>query len=375
MRSHVRSVCASLVAVATCCGSAAAQKPEIVVGAGFVLSGPVAAYGEDGKVGVDLAAEEINAKGGVLGRPLKVVYEDTGADRAKAVATYRKFAADPNCVAAMTISSIEFVALDPVAKDTKLPFVALGSAAPMKSFSPYSFRVQLIIDKAMPTVLTQIKKMKNAKTIAVISDTVNNYNVGEMESVKAAAPQVGLELVGSETFATNDQNFTLQLTRLASLNPDILYVAATTNEAMLIIGQARALGMKSAIMGGAGLNDTRIGTVLGKTAEGIMTFNPFDPSSDREAVKRFVRLYKTKYGQDKTPPGYVALGYDTLNLIIQAVERAGSTDREAINKALGTTKDYEGANGLFSYNGSGDNLVQNPNVYEYRDNGYRRVSP
>lgn len=368
-----RSLSAGLVALAAWCGSAAAQKPDIVVGAGFVLSGPIAAYGEDGKIGVDIAAEEINANGGLLGRPLKVVYEDTGADRAKAVATYRKFAADPNCVAFMTISSIEFVALDPVAKETKLPFVALGSAAPMKSFSPYSFRVQLIIDKAMPAVLTQIKKLKNAKTIAVISDTVNNYNVGEMESVKASAPKVGLDLVGSETFSTGDQNFTLQLTRLASLNPDILYVAATTNEAMLIINQARALGMKSAIVGGAGLNDPRIGSVLGKVADGILTFFPFDPTSDREVVQRFVKLYKAKYGQDKTPPGYVALGYDTLHVIAQAVKRAGSTDREAIRKALGTTKDFEGANGLFSYDGSGDNLVQNPNVYEYRDNGFRRV--
>lgn len=373
MRYLGKVICAGLVAVFANYTSAAAQKTEICVGAGFVLSGPIAAYGEDGKIGVDIAAEEINAKGGVLGRPLKIVYEDTGADRAKAVATYRKYAADPNCVAAITISSIEFVALDPVAKGTKLPFVALGSAAPMKSFSPYSFRVQLIIDKAMPAVLTQIKKMKNAKTIAVISDTVNNYNVGEMESVKSSVKDVGLDLVGSETFSTGEQNFTLQLTRLAALNPDILYVAATTNEAMLIIRQARALGMKSTIVGGAGLNDTRIGTVLGAAADGIMTFFPFDPSSDRETVKRFVKLYKDKYGADKTPPGYVALGYDTLHLIVKAVETAGSTDREAITKAFGAIKDFEGANGLFSYNGSGDNLVQNPNIYEFRDNAYRRI--
>jgi branched-chain amino acid transport system substrate-binding protein len=373
MKHWGRVVGAALLAIVGGYTGASAQKTDICVGAGFVLSGPIAAYGEDGKIGVDIAADEINAKGGVLGRPLKVIYEDTGADRAKAVATYRKFASDPNCVAAITISSIEFVALDPVAKSTKLPFVALGSAAPMKSFSPYSFRVQLIIDKAMPAVLTQVKKLKNAKTIAVISDTVNNYNVGEMESVKASAPGVGLNIVGSETFSTGEQNFTLQLTRLAALNPDILYVAATTNEAMLIVRQARALGMKSTVIGGAGLNDTRIGTVLGKTADGILTFFPFDPSSDREVVQRFVKLYKAKYGQDKTPPGYVALGYDTLHLIVKAVEKAGSTDREAITKAFGAIKDFEGANGLFSYNGSGDNLVQNPNLYEFHDGAYHRI--
>jgi len=373
MRTMFTALCAGMALALASFSQAAKAQSDIVVGAGFVLSGPIAAYGEDGKIGMDIAAEEINAKGGVLGRPLRIVYEDTGADRAKAVATYRKFAADPNVVAFSTISSIEFVALDPVARTTKLPFVALGSAAPMKSFSPYAFRVQLIIDKAMPAVLTRLKDMKGAKTIAVISDTVNNYNVGEMESVKASAPQVGLSLVGDETFSTGEQNFTLQLTRLAAANPDILYVAATTNEAMLIIGQARALGMKSTVVGGAGLNDNRIGTVLGVAADGIMTFFPFDPASDREVVKRFVGLYQKKYGAEKVPPAYVALGYDTLHLIVKAVEEAKSTDREAIRKAFGSIKNFEGANGLFSYSGSGDNLEQKPNIYEFKDKAYRRV--
>ena len=106
MRTMFTALCAGMALALASFSQAAKAQSDIVVGAGFVLSGPIAAYGEDGKIGMDIAAEEINAKGGVLGRPLRIVYEDTGADRAKAVATYRKFAADPNVVAFSTISSI-----------------------------------------------------------------------------------------------------------------------------------------------------------------------------------------------------------------------------------------------------------------------------
>lgn len=351
---------------------APATAQDIVVGGGLVLSGPIAAYGDDAKVGVDLAVEVVNAKGGINGRKVRVDYEDTGADRAKAVAIYRKFAARPDTVAMLSISSIEFVALDPVANDVKLPLISIGSAAPASTFSPWSFRIQLIVNKALGPVLTELKKQKGVKSVAVIYDAANNYNVGEMQSVKDAAPGAGIELKGIESFSTGEQNFSLQLTRIAGSNPDLLYVAATTNEAALIIAQARALGIKAAIIGGAGLNDNRIAALPGNAAVGVMTFFPFDAQDKRPAVQEFVAKYRDKYKKD-VPPAYVALGYDSLMLIADAVRRAGSTDREAIRKALGMTQNLEGANGQFSYNGSGDNLVQKPHIFAYTDKGFVRI--
>jgi branched-chain amino acid transport system substrate-binding protein len=369
LRRHVRI---AFVLAALGVWSAAARAQDIPVAAGFVLSGPIAAYGEDAKIGVDLGAAEINAKGGVLGRKLKVEYEDTGADRAKAVAIYRKFGARPEVPAFLSISTIELVALDPVAGEVKLPLISVGSAAPMAKFSPYTFRVQLIVNKALPAVFSLLKEQKGAKSIAVIYDTVNNYNVGEMESVKAAAPPAGIEVKAIESFSTGDQNFSLQLTNIAQTNPDLLYVAATTNEAALIIAQARGLGIKAQILGGAGLNDNRIFALPGKAAHGIMTFFPFDAKDQSPVVQTFVKLYAEKYKKD-LPPAYVALGYDTIHLVAEAIKRAGSTDREAVRKALGETS-YDGANGKFRYQGSGDNLEQRPHIFAYGDNGYERIS-
>jgi len=365
---------AIVIALLSFVGPAAWAADDVVIGAGFVLSGDFASYGTDARVGIDLAVDELNAAGGVLGRRLKVEYVDTLADRAKAVAHYRKFAARPEVAMFLSISSIEFVALDPVAAEVKLPFISVGSAAPFPKFSPYSFRIQLIVNKAMGPVLGRLKELRGLRTVSVMYATDNTYNVGEMESVKAAVPGVGLQLSDVESFKRGDQDFSLQLTRIKTREPDLLYVAATTDEAALIISQSRALGVKSLILGGAGFNDPRVADLPGKAARGIMTFFPFDATDPRPIVQGFVRLYRTKYGRDKTPPAYVALGYDAARLVADAVRRAGSPDREAVRTALGSTKRLEGVNGFFSYDGSGDNLEQKPTIFVMGDKGYERLT-
>jgi branched-chain amino acid transport system substrate-binding protein len=342
---------------------------DIVIGGGLTLSGAAAAYGEDGRTGADIAVAEINAQGGVLGRKLRVEYDDTGMERARAVAIYRKYAARSEVVAMLSISSVELVALDPLANDVKLPLISIGSAATFAKFSPYTFRLQVIVGKAMPTVLSRVKTAKGLKSVSVLYDVKNNFTVSEMEAVKASAQGAGLELKGIESFSTGEQDFSLQLTRIAEQNPDLFYLAATTDEAALAISQARALGIKAQILGGAGLNDPRIGSLAKEGAYGTITFAPFSPKDDRPIVKAFVVDYQKKFAKAE-PPAYVALGYDAVMLLADAIRRAGSTDREKVRDALGTTKNLEGLNGLYSYDGSGDNTRQEPRLLVYGPNGY-----
>ncbi len=342
---------------------------DIVIGGGLTLSGAAAAYGEDGRTGADIAVAEINAKGGVLGRKLRIDYDDTGMERARAVAIYRKYAARPDVVAMLSISSVELVALDPLANEVKLPIISIGSAATFAKFSPYTFRLQVIVGKAMPTVLSQVKAAKGLKTVSVLYDVKNNFTVSEMEAVKASAATAGLELKGVESFSTGEQDFSLQLTRIAEQNPDLLYLAATTDEAALAISQARELGIKAQILGGAGLNDPRIGALAKSGAYGTITFAPFSPKDPRPVVQGFVADYQKKFNKAE-PPAYVALGYDSVMLVADAIRRAGSTDREAVRNALGSTKNLEGLNGMYTYDGSGDNVRQEPRLLVYGPTGF-----
>ena len=351
----------------------AARAEDIVIGAGFGLSGRLATYGEDAKAGADLAVAALNAKGGVLGRQLRIDYEDTGADRAKSVAVYRRFAAQPNVVTMLSLSSVEFGALDSVAPDVKLPTISVGSATPVTSFSPWSFRVSLIVNKAIGPVLQTLQAKHAIKSVGIIYDNADPSSIGQMNSVKAEAPKLGLALKGVESFSTGDQDFSAQLTDLLSDPPDLLYVGATTNEAGLIISQARALGLKSLMIGGAGFNDPRIASLPGKAAEGVMTFFPFDIQDNRPLVEAFVTQYKAKHA-GAPPPSLAALGYDSVLLLADAVRRAGSTDRDAIRKALGETSGLPGVDGTFTYKGSGDNIEQHPFVFELVGGQFRRIS-
>ena len=348
--------------------TAAAAADDIVVGGGLVISGPFASYGTDAKAGVELAIDEINRNGGVLGRKLRAQYEDSGGDRARAVAIYRKFAADPSVAAALLISSSEFVAVNPVSRDAGLPFISIGSVIPFQDFSPCAFRVNLILSNAMGAVLDQLGA-KGVKRIAIIFDQSNNQTVAEAEIVKASLASKNMELASIETYNTGEQNFTLQLSRIQQSKPDLLWVSATTDEGSQIISQARSLGMNYRIIGGAGLNDPRIGQLSGGAADGVMTFALFNLKDPRPVVQRFVSAFKERYRGD-LPSAYNALGYDTIGLIADAIRRAGSTERSAVCRALGETKSFEGVNGQFSYAGSGDNTAQRPRILIYRENGY-----
>lgn len=341
-------------------GNARAQ--EVVVGAASVISGPFASYGADATTGIKLAVDEINGGGGILGHKVRVQFDDTSGDRAKAVALYRKYAAEPDMVAAMSISSPEFVALDPVAGEVKLPLISIGSTIPSDKFSPYTFRTNFILSKSIRPVLASLKKQGTSR-IAILYDNGANYTVAEMEGVKTEAPKAGLGVVGVEAFTTGDQNFTLQLTRLVGQKPDMIWVAGMTDEAALIITQARAMEIKSKIIGGAGMNDPRIGA-LDDAAQEVMTYALFNSNDPRPQVINFVANFR-KANNGQAPSAYNALGYDAMWLLADALKRAGAIDREALRAALAATKDFVGVDGPFRYEGSGDNLAQSPNLLIY----------
>lgn len=365
-------VFALLAAAAGTAKTGAAWAQDVVIGAGFALSGRLAAYGEDGRAGADLAVAAVNAKGGVLGRKVRVDYEDTAADRAKAVAVYRRFAAQPNVVAMLSLSSIEFAAQDPVANDAKLPLVSIGSATPFPKFSPWSFRISLIVNKAVGPVFETLKVRRGVKSVGIIYDAADNSSIGQMESVKAAAPGLGLKLKDVESFNSGDQDFSLALTRFVADPPDALYVGATTNEASLIISQARALGYTGILIGGAGFNDPRIATLPGKDADGVMTFFPFDVTSEVPIVRDFTAAYKAAH-KGAAPPSLAALGYDAVLLVTDAVRRAGSIDRDAVRQALGSTTGFAGVDGTFTYKGPGDNTEQRPYLFELKGGHFARM--
>jgi branched-chain amino acid transport system substrate-binding protein len=361
-----------LLLLALFAAGAPARADDVLIGAAIPFSGANATYGDDVKLGLDLGLADINAHGGLLGRPMRIAYEDSQSDRAKAAALFRKFADTPEVVAIFSYSTDEFVAVDPLATSLQVPDISLGSAGAVAKIGPYSFRVMTIVDKVMDNVLKQLQTLKHVKTLAVIYEASNNYTVTELAAVQRAAKPLGIDVVAVESFTRGDQNFTLQLTRIQQAAPDLLVVSAATNEAVPIIVQARSMGINATIFGGTSMNDPRIGQLAGPPAIGIITYFPFDARDSRPIVREFLAQLKAKNGET-APSGHTATAYDAVHLLADAIRRAGSTDRAAIRNALGATKGFEGVNGPYSYDGSGDNLTQNPHLFAWTANGYQRI--
>lgn len=356
------------LALAAVFTSQVARADDIVIGAALPLSGQFAAFGEDDRLGIDIATQQINDNGGLLGRQVRVDYDDTASDRSKAAAVFSKFGARPEVSAIFTFSTPEFVAVDPLATQYKVPHISVGSAGAVPQMSDYSFRTMVIVNKVMDNVIGDLKKLKNLKTVAILYDTTNNYEVSEMEAVKAAAAKNDLQVVDVETSAAGDQNFTLQLTKIAQAKPDLLVISVATNEAVPVIQQARSIGITATIFGGAGLNDPRIGQQGGAAAVGTMTYFPFDANDTSPVVQEFVKRFKEKTGKD-VPSAPTATAYDSMMLLAEAIKAANSSDRDAIRQALGSLKGVKLAANTYTYSGNGDNVDQHAKLFAIGEDG------
>jgi branched-chain amino acid transport system substrate-binding protein len=154
--------------------------------------------------------------------------------------------------------------------------------------------------------------------------------------------------VGYEGHATGTTDFKAQLTKVLAASPDILYVSDYYNDVALIAKQARELGFKGPLVGGDGWDSPKLMEVGGAAVEGCFFTNHYSQDDTAPMVQAFVKSYKTKYGAE--PDALAALGYDATNIMLDAIQRAGKTDGDAIRDAL-TKTDLQTVTGKVKFDG------------------------
>lgn len=313
-------------------GCAKSESNSIKVGGVAPLSGNVAVYGVECKNGIDLAVEEINAAGGINGKTVEFLCEDDEGSPDKTVNAFKKLITKDRVkyvIGSLTSGCTQ--AITTLAQASKVVQIAPAATAPaITEAGNYIFRA-CFIDPFQGTVGGKFAyENLNAKKAAVLYDAGNDYSVGLQDNFVATFKALGGEVVAVESYATGDKDFNAQLTKIKNSKPDVVYLPDYYGTVALIAKQLRAQGINTPLIGGDGWDG--LSASAGDEVLNGFYSNHYADDSSEAVVQKFVKSFEEKYG--KKPNSFAALGYDSMYLLKDAIEKAGAEDSTAVRAAL-----------------------------------------
>lgn len=333
-------------------GVSLAQAAEpIRIGLVAALSGPSAQSGEAITRGLTIAMEEINARGGVLGRKLELVRRDDESSPPKGVSAARELIYQEKVAAIFggldTPVSLAFI---PIVNRERVPYMGVWAAGtPITrngAKENYAFRVSavdIIVDEAL---LKYARKKFGAKKPGLI--LINNpWGESNEKGLREMAKELGIELAGVEKFENSDVDVVPQLTRLKNNGADSLILVANAAPGAQVMKSRARMGWNAPVVSHWGISGGRFTELAGPSAKDaafVQTYSFFGQQS--EVGQRVLQALKQKYGikgpEEVFSPVGVANAYDALHLVAQAIQKAGSTKGEAIRKAMYEIEEYKG---------------------------------
>lgn len=327
---------AALVAMAfTFLGCSKKSSDTVKIGGVAPLSGSVAVYGVECKNGIDLAIEEINAAGGISGKKVEFVCEDDEGSPDKTVNAFKKLITKDGVkyvIGSLTSGCTQ--AITTLAQASKVIQIAPAATAPaITDAGNYIFRA-CFIDPFQGTVGGKFAAENlNAKRAAVLYDGGNDYSVGLSENFQASFKANGGSIVALESYSTGDKDFNAQLTKIKNANPDLVYLPDYYGTVALIAKQLRAQGINTPIVGADGWDG--LSANAGEEVLNGYYSNHYAADSTEPVVQNFVKAFSAKY--NKLPNSFAVLGYDSVYILKDAIERAGTFDVEKVRDALEKT--------------------------------------
>ncbi|HTH47835.1 MAG TPA: ABC transporter substrate-binding protein [Candidatus Limnocylindria bacterium] len=309
------------------------------------LTGREAGLGQYTHMGVTLALEELNQAGGLLGRPVEVLAEDTQSKAGESVTATRKLLSRDHVVALIGEgASGRCLEGAPIAQEAHVPLVTPSATNPkVTEIGNYIFRV-CFTDPFQGTVMAKFARDSlKARRVALLVDVGASYSVGLAEFFKDRFRADGGVIVAEQKFAGGDKDFRAQLTAIKATNPDAIFAPCYYSEAGLILFQARQLGITVPILGGDGYEAPELIEVAGPAADGAYFPVHFSLESTDARSRDFVQRFTARFQKPST--GVSALGYDALMLLADAMRRSGTTDGPAVRDALAATREFTGVTG------------------------------
>lgn len=321
---------------------------DIVIGVIAPYSGSQADMGLQYKKGLELAVKEINAAGGINGRKVKLLQEDDQGNPKESASIAQKFTANPEIAAVIgPNSSARNFAILPILEKAKLVNITpVSSTTNLAPSSKYMFQAFSTVDRYTTKIVEYIVKKLGGKRLALVY-VVDDWGKEGKEIFYREAKKLGVEVVAEASFKWGDKDFKAQMTHIKAANPDVIHIFGLYTEPALATKEARDLGITAKIIGNVGILFDKFIELGGKATEGVIATAEFfhgDPNPD---VQNFVKKFNAEYGQNPGP--FSATAYDALKMVLEAIRKVGTQDRDKIQEALAQTKDFPGTTGALSF--------------------------
>ncbi len=351
-----------LAACAPATGGGGSASGPIKIGGGFALTGAESVLDLPAANGAKLAAKEINAAGGVLGQQIDFIVRDSQYKMDVTAQIAKQLVEEDQVVAMVGFTDTDSVlAAGPTVAAAGIPYVIAGATSPKipSQVGPNLF-LACFGDNVQAAAGAEYGYKTFGPTAYLLWDKGVEYTTLLGGYFKARFTEMGGTIVLEDQYEDSSTDFSAQIAKIKALpeQPAFYYVSAMPYNVGAVVQQFRAAGLTGPIIGGDGYDDPSWVAAAGASANNVFftTHALNDASAGTDSYKKFFDAYQKEYG--KAPENaFAGLGYDAVYLLVDAIKRAGSTDKAAVIKALGETKDFKGVTGSITF-GAGVNVPQ-----------------
>lgn len=343
-----------------------ATGPQVIkIGHIAPLTGDAAIYGEWETQGIDLAVDEINAKGGINDRQVVVIHEDDQLDPATMTNALNKLITVDKVPAVIgETSSSGTLALAPIAERNKVVLISDGAAAiSVSNAGEYVYRI-FPSNALEGQKLVELASSLNLKDGAVLYIN-NDFGIGLAKEVSNDFVSAGGSISITEGYNPDATDFRTQLTKIKEKNPKVIFLLGYPKDMATILRQAQELGLKSQFLAPDTFNDPQVIEQAGNSAEGVIFVYPSNGDPTKWQV--FNDKIKNKYGKDANI--ITAMAYDATNVLAEAMKKGPSGEK--VKEGLDQLKDYPGVTGSITFDKNGDAVSREMTVGIVKDGKFQ----
>jgi branched-chain amino acid transport system substrate-binding protein len=352
-----RILLSSLIALASITffgGVQPCMSQEVRIGHTVPITGASAAEGAYYIKAAKLAVKQINQAGGIKGKKINLIMEDSQSSNPGALASLNKLVEQEKVLVILgPIKSTQILAISDAVKSFRVPMAIGGTNYYLtRKGNPWLFRCRPDDSIAAAAMVKYIKEDMKISKVGILHDT-DAFGTGGADLVEKGCKENGLTLVKREKYTTKDKDFTAQLLSLKNAGAQVMVVYGTNPEDVATIQrQYRQLGSPYKYLGSpsSGMKDCL--TLSKEAAEGLLAIDDYVPGESKEA-RKYSQDYRKEYGEEMDATS--AWNYDAIHIYAYAIQKAG-VDRTGIMKVILAIKDYKGVLGAYSFTPNGNGL-------------------